>query len=666
MTIIQYNDRITSTIYPSSINEIPTSTLFKRAGTSSKSSSTASGSATTSQKKNSNGEVIGIAVGVPVGVVVILLLVILFIVYKRSKKEEKEDDDPEFAGDLTYMTEPKPLSMKHNDYSSESIDFKGTDEKNYGSNNSNPFSDPSTSLNQMKNPSFVQLPDSIESNSIRSYAKLHDSLIGGYNLVSSRNNSSLSLLHDDTSINRPTMSKNNSNLNIVTTSTTTTTTTLDAAAVVVATISSHDGIFNETKVDQRAIIEDNQRPISRIDNDQDKIYRLSINTEEEEVVERIKSVYKVYLESDTVEDKMDQISLDFEKNQYPHPTLMNDEGNLTVETFSSSSNLMDRSYPESEVTIDSTVGSDGRDDHIERYSKATITDSMLAPLDIGNSKDHLQLQAAGAASRIASSIYSELPNLNGTRISQQISKPQNVQHSQNINIYSPQFPNMTYQAHDNAYDTQRHHQQYLSPINTQPIYSYNHEQQFNHPQTLESIEELPTPTQLKLMPSDSIHSLTSFKDKQRNQLVQLNTARLHGTALNPMDHPEMFYTQTSDSQFTYQQQGRSYGDMSKVDVPKPYQLRQSIVMTDPSLLSMTGRYKPAGSFRNIHSANSRNNSLVSQLHPSEQAYKARVSGLLEFTDVEQPPSVGEILPHSGTHDDLRKQLGSSHNYNVTI
>ncbi|PAK58316.1 hypothetical protein B9K02_12470, partial [Lentilactobacillus kefiri] len=70
--------------------------------------------------------------------------------------------------------------------------------------------------------------------------------------------------------------------------------------------------------------------------------------------------------------------------------------------------------------------------------------------------------------------------------------------------------------------------------------------QYMHPQTLEQIDELPMPS--KLVNSDSSHSLTSFKQvtKSQQQLQQqqniLQTARLNGTALNPMDHPEMFHT----------------------------------------------------------------------------------------------------------------------------
>lgn len=104
-------------------------------------------------------------------------------------------------------------------------------------------------------------------------------------------------------------------------------------------------------------------------------------------------------------------------------------------------------------------------------------------------------------------------------------------------------------------------------------------------------------------------------------------------------------------------------------VPSPYQLRQSVVMTNPSDLTAKPSYKPAGSFRSVSATNSRNNSLTTQNNiylqqQQQQLYNSRVSGILEETDVVQPPSVGGILPHSGSQDDLRKQLGSSHNYTV--
>lgn len=42
----------------------------------------------------------------------------------------------------------------------------------------------------------------------------------------------------------------------------------------------------------------------------------------------------------------------------------------------------------------------------------------------------------------------------------------------------------------------------------------------------------------------------------------------------------------------------------------------------------------------------------------------RVSGLLDDSDILQPRSMGEILPFNASADDLRKQLGSSHNYEI--
>lgn len=99
----------------------------------------------------------------------------------------------------------------------------------------------------------------------------------------------------------------------------------------------------------------------------------------------------------------------------------------------------------------------------------------------------------------------------------------------------------------------------------------------------------------------------------------------------------------------------------------PYQMRQSVVMTNPSELSLPTKFRPAGSIRNVSGMNTRNNSMTTQMNPYYQqqaAYNSRVSGLLQEEDVLHPSGIEGILPHNGSPDDLRRQLGTSHNYNI--
>ncbi|CDH09943.1 uncharacterized protein ZBAI_01727 [Zygosaccharomyces bailii ISA1307] len=201
----------------------------------------------------------------------------------------------------------------------------------------------------------------------------------------------------------------------------------------------------------------------------------------------------------------------------------------------------------------------------------------------------------------------------------------------------------------------------MSPMQYAPpsAYGYNMpmQQQYQraHPQTLESIDELPTPTNLPY--SSSSLSLTSFRKKPRQAaaLPPLQAARVNGTALNPMDHPEMFYSNNQTS-------GHNNGT-----TVAPYQMRQSVVMTNPSDLTLPTKFRPAGSIRNVSGMNTRNNSMTTQMNPYYQqqvAYNSRVSGLLQEEDVLHPSNIEGILPHNGSPDDLRRQLGTSHNYNI--
>lgn len=208
----------------------------------------------------------------------------------------------------------------------------------------------------------------------------------------------------------------------------------------------------------------------------------------------------------------------------------------------------------------------------------------------------------------------------------------------------------------------------------QNMMSYNNNnasQEFHHPQTLETIGELPTPAYLAS--SESTNSLTAFKKNQKQQLHQIQTARINGTALNPMDHPEMFYSPSTDTYLNNGGMQPSNGSVYSANThrgqvngaPLPYQLRQSVVMTNPSELSLNTLHKPAGSLRNYINSNSRNNSLTTQGNPYNQPNQSRVSGILDHIDTIQPPGVGNILPHNGSSSDLRKQLGSSNNYNFS-
>ena len=262
----------------------------------------------------------------------------------------------------------------------------------------------------------------------------------------------------------------------------------------------------------------------------------------------------------------------------------------------------------------------------------------------------------GSSYRPPSSIYSEAPG--PTHFQQQ-----NYQQHQ-----LPQGYNMQQlQAQWGGNPQGQYYQQEYLP---QEYYMQSIPYQHGHPQTLEEIGELPTPA--KLVNSSSLHSLTSFRGPSKPQYgQQLQPASINGTALNPMDHPEMFYLSNTEPSFTQDQQTRNSDSTSSLSkngsstsALLPFQLRTSVVMTNPAEVDSNNSYKPAGSIRKFNDTNGRNNSFTTQTNPYQQMLESRVSGILEPTDVIQPVSMSNILPHSGSQEDLRKQLGTSDKYKI--
>ena len=262
----------------------------------------------------------------------------------------------------------------------------------------------------------------------------------------------------------------------------------------------------------------------------------------------------------------------------------------------------------------------------------------------------------GSSYRPPSSVYSEAP---GPAYFQQ----QNYQQHQLPQGYNMQQLQAQWGRNPQG---QYYRQDYLP----QEYYMQSIPYQHGHPQTLEEIGELPTPA--KLVNSSSLHSLTSFKGPSKPQYgQQLQPASINGTALNPMDHPEMFYLSNTEPSFAQEQQTRNSDSTSSLSkngsstsALLPFQLRTSVVMTNPAEVESNNSYKPAGSLRKFNDTNGRNNSFTTQTNPYQQMLESRVSGILQPTDVIQPASMGSILPHSGSQEDLRKQLGTSDKYKI--
>ncbi|CCE64310.1 hypothetical protein TPHA_0H01020 [Tetrapisispora phaffii CBS 4417] len=639
------------TLIERAITSSAASTTVTTSSTKSKASATCTGSRAecTHKKNNSQALTVGLAVGIPVGVTFLLLCVILYFVFKRYKKED-EKHEQEFEGDITYLSNHIGSRPYSSNSSSNSREFKEKDGSitDTNDNTPNPF---------LNSGDVLQVPHGIERGSIISYAKqLPDSNIGGWkiatksnissnSLYGSRKNSSTSILKTLSENNnyRPPIGKNSS--------------TLSLGAHQSELLREKEGSTKlsntSTYVNSKDIsIEMGQHALDvEAINDYSDIVS---NSTELEHINRIRSIYEIYLENFEDENSESHLSFNNEARVIHSDTNSSNSINeLSSVTISSSDSLM---RPE-------ILQNDNSQSTLDTSSSNTIDNKkdiheLKAPLgkiqftNESNETNHLQTPNNSTQSRVASSVYS------GTYIlppndEALLYKPINFEEVGSANNEQVSIKGLEENSQQKI-DKQQYHQ----------LYYQQGPQQYHHPQTMEAYEQLPTPS--KLLYSDSIQSFTSFKGRKKYQpLVKLKAARLQGTSLNPMDHPDMFYNHTLDSQSIAQDQASCYSGLSKSTVPLPYQLRQSIVMTDPSVLTIASKYKAAGSFRKIQDMNSRNNSLVSQGHPLH-IYKPRVSGLLDNFDVLQPQSIGQVLPHHGSNEDLRKQLGTSQNYNIDI
>lgn len=636
------SNRPISTLAPTLIRrDDDDSTTSTSTSTSSSSTATESkcvGSSQQCEKPEGNHwkETVGIAVGVPAGVVLIFLVVILLLVWKKGKREAEEDLDPEFQSANEYL----PTNFGN--------------EKNYNGSATNS----STSSSSRFEPPYksradvFQLPDA-STDSLRDFARnAHDPAMDKYKLATTslHNKSKLSLVSDNKSYNNKNDVNNNqyynnnnrrnnrdSDKDSFDFTEDSTTSTLEDSSTPIKKNKSEQEIGNDTTLNPFESEEDHMvptRPQIIVTESEPNPDDVPLTPKEEEDIQRIKSIYKIYLDKNGNEIAMDASS----------------EDEIEIPEQAESANQVP-----------------------EENSTPVKTDELNGlGIQTGTGIE------AYRASRIASSVYSENPITNipeDAEVDYFNQKPAQAHNVVYDNQYSENYQQSMQQQGDFVYDPQYHQQQqeyymqnYQPPMAPQMMYYPPYMNQQHHPQTLESIDELPTPTELAYSPS--YHSLTSFKKPTKQQLLIRNQiATLNGFTLNPIDHPEMFFTE-DDSYSKYQEKiapmSKNYSSKNAAaSVPLPHHLRQSVVMTNPHDLSLSTTRKPAGSFRNIHKLATGQSPHLG-VDSDRYGNKTRVSGLLDDTDVVQPASVGEILPRHGNNDDLRKQLGISHNYHIHL
>lgn len=612
---------------------------------------------------NLNAVTIGVAVAIPVGCVLILFVVILLVVYRRNKKEAQDDHDPDFEGDTEYLpTKGNGYSLSSHSQSGDSQmhkEWTGDDESYLPRNMGHRLrANESGRASQARNVDPFLLPEGND-NSLREFARqLQNDELGPYRLASNSNSrvaSQVSLPHEKYDAR---VSQNIGSSMTAYTSTDLNQTSSDSTPTVLS--SSSDPPLDQSPVKSavgevtRKYAEDLsglEAEQSRLDSTVDNQNSQSKPTE----ISRDTFNFEMGNVLNQLDESLNSPKVDEKHHDDDQVTPISEKEEEDIKRMKSIYKVyLDRNGTVKQQPLDD---SDLRDDEDEL--EAVAQSSVISHTETG-----AHLNAPSESQRAASSIYSVAPSQQYPIQEQPPHPGQNYPEYNNPEAqYQNQPQDMAPYGYAQPYEYQNPATpQYQMQYPPQQYMQYPQQQQYAHPQTLENIDELPTPTNLPF--STSSHSLTSFKQKSKQpQIAQLQAARINGTAVNPMDHPEMFYSHGNDSYSSYQSMNSSGAGQPAA----PYQLRQSVVMTNPSDLTAAPRFRPAGSIRTASAANTRNNTMTSRMNPyyqQQQAYNSRVSGLLNEEDVLQPPSVGQILPYSGSQDDLRRQIGSSHNYNV--
>ncbi|SCU99348.1 LADA_0H19152g1_1 [Lachancea dasiensis] len=653
-------------LYPRSDRTAKSDSSSSQSSTSSSSSSSCSGSGCEKPTDSTETAAVVVAVVVPVFVVAVVLALVLYKVWKRGKKEANFDNDPEFDGDGEYLPSVDhnvelrersvPGRMFDTNYDHESKDL-GYPRNSYhhSVSNSNFPVDP------------FHLPDSSDADQLRSFARSiqnHD--LDGYKLAS-RSASEVSLPKSSFGLQRPHVASlthlrdsfGSSNMQSVESVSHWTKMDDDNLAHELATkvsselnedvtseiedspiknargdvkqgyITSTIGLdpeksarestsFNTDDSSSHRSFVDASREISQHNDSAlpaDDENEQFLTSKEEENIKRMKSIYEVYLDRNgTV--KTERTS----GNDHPEEMVSVNRGFNTSELLPAEASSQINSAVKAQQSYQQSASISNPHFH-EEHSRL--------PLPVDNGR------------RPVSSIYSDMPSF-----------PQ--QSAQ------PGYSQMHLQQAPQAYYQPQYQQQPYNGSGGPHVYAHQAHalQQYYHPQALENIEELPTPSHLPF--SESTSSLTSYKKIGKSTYSN----GVSGPVVNPIDHPELFYNQTSAPVATTGTLSNHANQAQSL----PHHLRQSVVMTNPADLMFPKVYKPAGSFRNISAANSRNNSLTSQNNVQQfqsQMAHQRVSGILDDDDTMQPPRFGGILPHNGSNEDLRRQLGSSENYTVT-
>ncbi|GMF51848.1 unnamed protein product [[Candida] boidinii] len=432
---------------------------------------------------------------------------------------------------------------------------------------------------------------------------------------------------------------------------------------------------------------------------------LPLSPDEEEQINRMKSVYKVYFSREnsmkSIKSKSEQQQQQFDSSNLPALPL-HQLDNTNPAYISNNDKEMAIAAPQI------LVSEDDNEENQDPMINNTVKNISNGQPELKINTDMLNSQEPRAS--YASSIYTSVqeggaPNSGNQHPYYPHEQIQNMlanQNEQDINNASSQngyyydnngqYYEMTpeqqqqqqqqYYQYQNQYPNQQYPQQYPN----QQYSAGQYPQQYQRmPQNKKRESDLPVfmtkpgrgkgrklenlPLPYQLANRNSI--LETFTDFERNRKYSekvhsspyLNNKNLQ--AFNPIDHSEVFNSSeatTNNTPFTQE-------NPSNTNAPLPHHMRDSIVMLNPVEIGKAKTYKPAGSFvaatEQARKGSAGSPSIVGAPNfggDSVASLTSPTTPVMPFgiTDgFNNPHSAENLIPHSGSQADLRRYMGNA-------
>ncbi|OWB62209.1 hypothetical protein B5S29_g3131 [[Candida] boidinii] len=439
---------------------------------------------------------------------------------------------------------------------------------------------------------------------------------------------------------------------------------------------------------------------------------LPLSPEEEEQINRMKSVYKVYFSREnsmkSIKSKGEQQQQQFDSSNLPALPLHQLDNTNPANISNNNDNEMANGGISSVAPPQISVSHDDDDDNEENQDP--MINNTAKNMSNNNGQHELRvntdlLNTQEPRASYASSIYTSVqeggaPNSGNQHpyypheqiqnmLANQNEQDRNNENYQNGYYYdnNGQYYEMTPEQQQQYYQYQQQYPNQLYP-QQYPNQQYPNQQYPQQYQRMpqgnkrdsdlpvfmtkpgrgkgKKLENLPLPHQL----ANRNSVLETFTDFERNRKYSekihsspyLNNKNLQ--AFNPIDHNEVF----NSSEATGNNTPFTQENPANTNAPLPHHMRDSIVMLNPVEIGKAKTYKPAGSFV-AATEQARKGSTSSPSIAGAPTFGDSVASLTSpttpvmpfgITDgFNNPHSAENLIPHSGSQADLRRYMGNA-------